>query len=195
MGNRSWPAKQSTSKLINCSMLLEDRYYNDHPQISQEDTENLLDTSRFLPHLPTWSPELYADSCGVFPVQINGNDDNGVLSGNWSGNYTGGQDPRKWNGSVDILKEWKRSGFKPVRYGQCWVFAGTLNTGTLHQCATVGGPQGSFPQQPGSSYFPIDLQCCGLSGFPPGWSPTSTQLMTQTETSVWTCTMTPMGDP
>ncbi|XP_077623178.1 protein-glutamine gamma-glutamyltransferase E [Crocuta crocuta] len=64
----------------------------------------------------------------VLSAMINGNDDNGVLSGNWSGNYTGGQDPRKWNGSVDILKEWKRSGFKPVRYGQCWVFAGTLNT-------------------------------------------------------------------
>ncbi|XP_004698245.1 protein-glutamine gamma-glutamyltransferase E [Echinops telfairi] len=64
----------------------------------------------------------------VLSAMINGNDENGVLSGNWSGNYTGGLDPRNWNGSVEILKEWKRSNFRPVRFGQCWVFAGTLNT-------------------------------------------------------------------
>uniref|UniRef100_A0A452QY98 protein-glutamine gamma-glutamyltransferase n=1 Tax=Ursus americanus TaxID=9643 RepID=A0A452QY98_URSAM len=64
----------------------------------------------------------------VLSAMVNGNDENGVLSGNWSGNYTGGLDPRNWNGSVEILKEWKKSGFRPVRYGQCWVFAGTLNT-------------------------------------------------------------------
>lgn len=54
-----------------------------------------------------------------------------MVVGNWSGNYVGGRDPRNWNGSVEILKDWKKSGFRPVRYGQCWVFAGTLNTGTL----------------------------------------------------------------
>ncbi|XP_039719841.1 protein-glutamine gamma-glutamyltransferase E [Pteropus medius] len=64
----------------------------------------------------------------VLSAMINSNDDNGVLAGNWSGSYTGGRDPRNWNGSVEILKEWKSSGFRPVRYGQCWVFAGTLNT-------------------------------------------------------------------
>ncbi|XP_060981762.1 protein-glutamine gamma-glutamyltransferase E [Dama dama] len=64
----------------------------------------------------------------VLSAMVNSNDDNGVLAGNWSGSYTGGRDPRNWNGSVEILKEWQRSGFRPVRYGQCWVFAGTLNT-------------------------------------------------------------------
>nr|XP_037850992.1 protein-glutamine gamma-glutamyltransferase E isoform X2 [Chlorocebus sabaeus]XP_037850994.1 protein-glutamine gamma-glutamyltransferase E isoform X2 [Chlorocebus sabaeus] len=64
----------------------------------------------------------------VLSAMINSNDDNGVLAGNWSGTYTGGRDPRNWNGSVEILKDWKKSGFSPVRYGQCWVFAGTLNT-------------------------------------------------------------------
>ncbi|XP_054988592.1 protein-glutamine gamma-glutamyltransferase E [Sorex araneus] len=64
----------------------------------------------------------------VLSAMVNGNDDNGVLAGNWSGNYTGGVDPRIWNGSVEILKEWRSNGFKPVRFGQCWVFAGTLNT-------------------------------------------------------------------
>ncbi|KFO20548.1 Protein-glutamine gamma-glutamyltransferase E [Fukomys damarensis] len=64
----------------------------------------------------------------VLSAMINSNDDNGVIAGNWSGSYTGGLDPRNWNGSVEILKEWKKSGFRPVRFGQCWVFAGTLNT-------------------------------------------------------------------
>lgn len=68
---------------------------------------------------------------GDVSVQINANDDGGVLSGNWSGNYSGGVDPRTWNGSVEILKNWKKSGFRPVQFGQCWVFAGTLNTGNL----------------------------------------------------------------
>lgn len=91
----------------------------------------------FLPYLSTLSPEfcmlLSTDSLEDFsPAQINSNDDNGVIAGNWSGSYTGGRDPRNWNGSVEILKEWKKSGFRPVRFGQCWVFAGTLNTGTLH---------------------------------------------------------------
>ncbi|XP_028612490.1 protein-glutamine gamma-glutamyltransferase E [Grammomys surdaster] len=66
--------------------------------------------------------------CRVLSAMINGNDDNGVISGNWSGNYSGGVDPRTWNGSVEILKNWKKSGFRPVQFGQCWVFAGTLNT-------------------------------------------------------------------
>ena len=142
MGHGPSIMAQSTFKLLNCSVPLEDRYYNDHPQISQKDTEKPLDhLPGFLPHLPALSPELYADSCGVSPAQVNGNDDNGVISGNWSGSYTGGRDPRNWNGSVEILKEWKRSGFRPVRYGQCWVFAGTLNTGTLRRWAVVGGPR------------------------------------------------------
>lgn len=64
----------------------------------------------------------------VFP-QVNSNDDNGVLQGRWDGNYAGGENPSSWTGSVDILRRWKSSGFRPVRYGQCWVFAGVLNTG------------------------------------------------------------------
>ncbi|XP_028904555.1 protein-glutamine gamma-glutamyltransferase E [Ornithorhynchus anatinus] len=64
----------------------------------------------------------------VLSAMVNGNDDAGVLAGNWSGEYTGGRDPRNWNGSVEILKEWKKTGYRPVRYGQCWVFAGALNT-------------------------------------------------------------------
>uniref|UniRef100_A0A8C8S2Q2 protein-glutamine gamma-glutamyltransferase n=1 Tax=Pelusios castaneus TaxID=367368 RepID=A0A8C8S2Q2_9SAUR len=64
----------------------------------------------------------------VLSAMINSNDDNGVLQGNWSGNYSGGVSPSSWNGSVEILRQWKDSGFKPVKYGQCWVFASVLTT-------------------------------------------------------------------
>uniref|UniRef100_A0A803T7E6 Transglutaminase-like domain-containing protein n=1 Tax=Anolis carolinensis TaxID=28377 RepID=A0A803T7E6_ANOCA len=52
----------------------------------------------------------------------------GVLEGNWSGYYYDGVSPSSWSGSVKILRQWKSSGFQPVRYGQCWVFAGVLTT-------------------------------------------------------------------
>ncbi|KAM4691832.1 uncharacterized protein WCC33_016625 [Rhinophrynus dorsalis] len=62
----------------------------------------------------------------VVSAMINSNDDNGVIVGNWSGNYAGGVSPVSWTGSVQILRKWIKSG--PVRYGQCWVFAGVLCT-------------------------------------------------------------------
>ncbi|XP_060089479.1 protein-glutamine gamma-glutamyltransferase E-like [Heteronotia binoei] len=64
----------------------------------------------------------------VMSAMVNSNDDSGVLQGNWSGNYRGGQNPSSWTGSVDILRQWKASGYRAVKYGQCWVFAGVLNT-------------------------------------------------------------------
>uniref|UniRef100_A0A8C0ECP1 protein-glutamine gamma-glutamyltransferase n=1 Tax=Bubo bubo TaxID=30461 RepID=A0A8C0ECP1_BUBBB len=64
----------------------------------------------------------------VLSAMVNANDDQGVLLGNWSGNYEGGKSPSSWTGSGEILQNWKTSGFKPVRYGQCWVFAAVLTT-------------------------------------------------------------------
>ncbi|XP_076208449.1 protein-glutamine gamma-glutamyltransferase E-like isoform X1 [Aptenodytes patagonicus] len=64
----------------------------------------------------------------VLSAMVNANDDQGVVLGNWSGNYTGGKSPSSWTGSGEILQNWKKSGFKPVRYGQCWVFAAVLTT-------------------------------------------------------------------
>ncbi|NWW69815.1 TGM4 glutamyltransferase, partial [Climacteris rufus] len=58
---------------------------------------------------------------------VNANDDSGVLLGNWSGNYTSGTAPMDWIGSVTILQNYYKTK-KPIRYGQCWVFAGVLNT-------------------------------------------------------------------
>ncbi|XP_072259862.1 protein-glutamine gamma-glutamyltransferase 6-like [Pyxicephalus adspersus] len=62
----------------------------------------------------------------VCSAMVNSNDDKGVLQGNWSGKYENGLSPTSWSGSVAILKKWASSG--PVRYGQCWVFAGVLCT-------------------------------------------------------------------
>ncbi|KAK6325845.1 hypothetical protein J4Q44_G00051870 [Coregonus suidteri] len=64
----------------------------------------------------------------VISAMINSPDDNGVLAGNWSGNYVGGVSPTAWNGSVDILKKYHKEGGLPVKYGQCWVFSGVTTT-------------------------------------------------------------------
>ncbi|GAB0183761.1 coagulation factor XIII A chain [Grus japonensis] len=58
---------------------------------------------------------------------INSRDDNGVIAGSWDNTYTYGVAPSAWTGSVDILLEYYSSK-QPVRYGQCWVFAGVFNT-------------------------------------------------------------------
>ncbi|XP_063816606.1 protein-glutamine gamma-glutamyltransferase E-like [Pseudophryne corroboree] len=62
----------------------------------------------------------------VLSAMVNSIDDNGIIVGNWSGDYSGGVSPTQWNGSAPILRKWKQSG--PVKYGQCWVYAGVLCT-------------------------------------------------------------------
>ncbi|XP_064359405.1 protein-glutamine gamma-glutamyltransferase K [Dromaius novaehollandiae] len=63
----------------------------------------------------------------VVSAMVNSLDDNGVLVGNWTGDYSQGTNPSAWAGSVDILRAYHGSG-APVRYGQCWVFAGVMTT-------------------------------------------------------------------
>ncbi|XP_048818446.1 protein-glutamine gamma-glutamyltransferase 6-like isoform X2 [Lagopus muta] len=60
--------------------------------------------------------------------QVNSNDEKGVVEGKWSGNYRSGTNPLHWSGSVTILRKWYRGRYKPIRYGQCWVFAGVMCT-------------------------------------------------------------------
>lgn len=62
--------------------------------------------------------------------KVNCNDDLGILEGKWQGTYKDGVKPTEWSGSADILHRWVSSNCSPVRYGQCWVFASVLCTGT-----------------------------------------------------------------
>ncbi|KAF7711609.1 transglutaminase 5, like [Silurus meridionalis] len=64
----------------------------------------------------------------VVSAMINNNDDCGVLQGKWSEDYSSGLNPSEWTDSGSILKQWAKSGFSPVKYGQCWVFAAVMCT-------------------------------------------------------------------
>ncbi|XP_069028340.1 coagulation factor XIII A chain [Embiotoca jacksoni] len=60
-------------------------------------------------------------------AMLNSRDDEGVLVGNWSGDYTYGVAPTSWTGSTDILLGYASSKM-PVCYAQCWVYAAVFNT-------------------------------------------------------------------
>ncbi|KAM4605972.1 coagulation factor XIII A chain-like [Polymixia lowei] len=60
-------------------------------------------------------------------AMINSHDDNGVLVGNWSDDYSMGTSPTLWTGSVKILLQYASTGV-PVSFAQCWVYAGVFNT-------------------------------------------------------------------
>ncbi|MEQ2309953.1 hypothetical protein AMECASPLE_003872 [Ameca splendens] len=60
-------------------------------------------------------------------AMLNSHDDEGVLVGNWSGDYTYGVAPTSWTGSTDILLSYANSKM-PVSYAQCWVYAAVFNT-------------------------------------------------------------------
>jgi hypothetical protein len=68
-----------------------------------------------------------------FSKMANEQDDNGVLVGKWPDQsqgveaYVSGTVPWYWTGSDNILGKYHSTG-SPVKYGQCWVFAGLLTT-------------------------------------------------------------------
>ncbi|XP_049894407.1 transglutaminase 5, like [Epinephelus moara] len=64
----------------------------------------------------------------VVSAMINSEDDSGVLKGKWTGDYKQGVNPSLWTGSGEILTQWAESGYSPVKYGQCWVFAAVMCT-------------------------------------------------------------------
>ena len=53
-----------------------------------------------------------------------------MLAAKWFGGYTDGMFPLDWTGSVDILHQYFTTK-QPVKYGQCWVFAGVVTTGEV----------------------------------------------------------------
>lgn len=60
-------------------------------------------------------------------LQMNSQDDNGVMVGNWSNDYSMGKPPTSWTGSTKILLQYANTGV-PVCFAQCWVYAGVFNT-------------------------------------------------------------------
>lgn len=64
----------------------------------------------------------------VVSAMINSKDDRGVLTGKWNGSFKDGVNPSLWTGSGDVLTQWAESGYSPVKYGQCWVFAAVMCT-------------------------------------------------------------------
>lgn len=64
----------------------------------------------------------------VVSAMINSEDDRGVLKGKWSGGFKQGVNPSTWTGSGEILRQWAKTGYSPVKYGQCWVFAAVMCT-------------------------------------------------------------------
>ena len=65
--------------------------------------------------------------CRDLSAVVNVQDEKGALVGNWSGKYDDGTAPGTWNGSGRILQQYAQTK-QPVKYGQCWVFAGVLCT-------------------------------------------------------------------
>lgn len=60
-------------------------------------------------------------------AMVNNDDDEGLLVGNWSGNFSGGVAPTEWKGSLRIIEEYFKTQ-TPVQFGQCWVFSGCITS-------------------------------------------------------------------
>lgn len=58
---------------------------------------------------------------------VNSVDDDGVILGNWTEDFSGGIAPTKWIGSTEIIQQFYKTQ-KSVKFGQCWNFAGVLTT-------------------------------------------------------------------
>ncbi|XP_041717285.2 coagulation factor XIII A chain-like [Coregonus clupeaformis] len=82
----------------------------------------ILDNS----HMPLVNRGDVVKVCRIGAAMMNSQDDQGVLVGNWSDDYSLGTAPTFWIGSDQILLQYANQG--PVSYAQCWVYAGTLNT-------------------------------------------------------------------
>ncbi|XP_022901422.2 annulin-like isoform X1 [Onthophagus taurus] len=101
--------------------------------------EDILDCALYLVgNLGQLKGRLRSDAVQVtrkLSAVMNSNDDYGVLAGNWGKDYTGGVSPLKWTGSRDILQQYYKKK-QPVKFGQCWVFAGILTSA----CRALGIP-------------------------------------------------------
>ncbi|CAL4121087.1 unnamed protein product, partial [Meganyctiphanes norvegica] len=67
---------------------------------------------------------------------VNDFHEGGIMEGRWDGEYNDGVAPYKWTGTVSILEEYMQSGYRPVKYGQCWIFSALFTS----ICRTLGIP-------------------------------------------------------
>ncbi|XP_075373593.1 protein-glutamine gamma-glutamyltransferase 6-like [Mycteria americana] len=108
----AWNYGQFEEDILDISLTILDRSLNHRqdPAIDVSNRNNPIYVSR------------------VISAMVNSNDEKGVVEGKWNGKYCSGTNPLQWSGSVTILRKWYRGRYKPVRYGQCWVFAGVMCT-------------------------------------------------------------------
>ncbi|NXU55008.1 EPB42 protein, partial [Turnix velox] len=64
--------------------------------------------------------------CRTVAAMLNCDELRGILEEYGTEQNSNGTSPSKWLGSRPILQQWVASQFKPVRYGQCWVFAAVM---------------------------------------------------------------------
>ncbi|XP_018419792.1 PREDICTED: protein-glutamine gamma-glutamyltransferase E-like [Nanorana parkeri] len=109
-GSRRWDYGQLEKDILNITLAVLDR----SPEYKKDPAT----------HVSRRNDPIYVGR--ILSAMVNSNDDNGVIVGNWSANYSGGERPTTWNGSAPILRQWMQKG--PVKFGQCWVYAGVLCT-------------------------------------------------------------------
>jgi len=107
ISGKQWNFGQFEKKIMECVLLLldKDERYKNNPNKWIEKRAD-----------PVWVSRII--SCMVNEY---------VLVGNWSGDYSGGISPLKWNGSVKILNEFYKTN-EMVKFGQCWVYSGVVTT-------------------------------------------------------------------
>ncbi|NXH20912.1 EPB42 protein, partial [Bucco capensis] len=64
--------------------------------------------------------------CRTVAAMLNCDEFRGILTEGGTGQHCNGTAPSQWLGSSPILRQWAASQCKPVRYGQCWVFAAVM---------------------------------------------------------------------
>jgi transglutaminase-like putative cysteine protease len=50
------------------------------------------------------------------------NSETGLINARWDDEYSDGRPPMSWTNPTDVFRLWRRNR-KPVKYGQCWLFA------------------------------------------------------------------------
>jgi len=96
-------------------------YFGQFEEVSLNCAFQLLDATKPL------GRESPTEVARRFSSLVNSCDNNGLLVGNWSGNYEGGKAPTYWTSSPPIFEEYM-STQNSVKYGQCWVFSAILTT-------------------------------------------------------------------